>query len=337
VTPSARLTAGTVAFADNGADADTLTRSQGSWLSDGFAPGQTIAVSGSGLNEGTYRIAAISADGRVLTLTADAALVNEQKDVAALQVRLAPAVVRAQGNVAISAEGHTEIDLIAGNITGAGTASVGAAAAVPVVNKETEAFVGREAIVDAKAGRDAINANSGGFAIAFVDEPIGLDVPEPLFFVTGALSGDINFDGTDDLTEPSITQQRTSTLQTQAIKGVAVSAVSQDDIETVAISGVAPTVAVNIGGSVNVLSSETTASSTRAQGECRGRRRGRRAVGAGRGRQRLSPPGHGADRLGSRNGGRNSGRRRHGGQQSHPGLRRRPRCGACGERHHRSG
>ncbi len=48
--------------------ADTITRATGSWTGDGFAAGQYIAVSDTDSNDGTYLIAAVSADGRTLTL-----------------------------------------------------------------------------------------------------------------------------------------------------------------------------------------------------------------------------------------------------------------------------
>lgn len=48
--------------------ADTITRATGSWTDDDFAAGQYIAVSDTDSNDGTYLIAAVSADGRTLTL-----------------------------------------------------------------------------------------------------------------------------------------------------------------------------------------------------------------------------------------------------------------------------
>ncbi len=65
-------------FADNGSLPDTITRVSGSWLLDQFAANQTLFVVGTNFNDNTYRIAAVSADGRTLTLTADAQLRNER-------------------------------------------------------------------------------------------------------------------------------------------------------------------------------------------------------------------------------------------------------------------
>ena len=51
---------------------DTITRSSGSWITDGFQPGQQIRVSGSAANDGLYTIASRTAT--VITLIADNSL-----------------------------------------------------------------------------------------------------------------------------------------------------------------------------------------------------------------------------------------------------------------------
>jgi len=51
---------------------DTIRRDSGNWVDDGFQPGQRIRIANSLLNDGTYRILSISADGAVLTLDPDA-------------------------------------------------------------------------------------------------------------------------------------------------------------------------------------------------------------------------------------------------------------------------
>jgi hypothetical protein len=47
---------------------DRIRRAAGSWLADGFEPGQTIRVNGTEYNDGMYQIKSISADGKVLIL-----------------------------------------------------------------------------------------------------------------------------------------------------------------------------------------------------------------------------------------------------------------------------
>ncbi len=51
---------------------DTITRSAGSWITDGFAAGQRITLSGAGANNGTFTVNAVSAN--TLTLAPAAAL-----------------------------------------------------------------------------------------------------------------------------------------------------------------------------------------------------------------------------------------------------------------------
>ena len=206
----------------------------------------------------------------------------------------AGATVSADGNVVVAATEGTELDIIAGTIGGGGV-GVGASAAVPIVNKTTEAFIGEDAVVDARGNGTAIHAPTGEFTVEFRDqgfddfvvpetltdsndgltfERVGdvvaglnelmadpaLDVPAPLFFVSGDLKLDVTGDGAPDLTDPSLTGQRVATAQTQSTRGVVVAAINQDDIESVGASaGGAGSVAVNVGGSVNVISNRTSA------------------------------------------------------------------------------
>jgi len=56
---------GTLTFNENGGSPDTIVRSTGSWLTEGFEPGQEIIVSGTASNDGTYTINTVVA----LTIT----------------------------------------------------------------------------------------------------------------------------------------------------------------------------------------------------------------------------------------------------------------------------
>src|SRR5262249_40382244 len=47
---------------------DTITRATGSWGTDGVQAGQVITVAGTQSNDGTYVVASVSTDGKVLTL-----------------------------------------------------------------------------------------------------------------------------------------------------------------------------------------------------------------------------------------------------------------------------
>lgn len=57
---------GNVIFALNGTDADTITRTSGTWEADGYKAGQAIQISGSDKNDGTFVIESI--DGQILYL-----------------------------------------------------------------------------------------------------------------------------------------------------------------------------------------------------------------------------------------------------------------------------
>ena len=62
-------------------------------------------------------------------------------------------VIRAGGSVRISADEALDLDVIAGNISASGSAAVGAAVAVPVVTKNTHAWVGNFTVLSG-AGND---------------------------------------------------------------------------------------------------------------------------------------------------------------------------------------
>lgn len=235
----------TLTLADNGSASDTITitRSAGSWIADGFAVGRIITLSGSGPRDGTYQVAAVS--DTELTLVPI----------------YAPTIVTAEGSVVASAADDTELDVIAGNISGAGSASVGASGAVPILNKTTEAFIGRDAIVDTKGLRDGLDVATGRFTIGFEQESFSLtELPAPAFFAGGTLDLDVTGDGQADLNEESLSRQRTASAETRSIKGVAVTAINQDDVETLGLTaGGSGGVSVNVGGSVQVTTTGTSA------------------------------------------------------------------------------
>ncbi len=78
------------------------------------------------------------------------------------------ATVEADGSVRVAADESMKMDIIAGNISGGGSAAVGAAVAVPVVNKETHAWIGDYAQVNAKGG-SALTVATGTFTVDTID------------------------------------------------------------------------------------------------------------------------------------------------------------------------
>jgi hypothetical protein len=89
--PSQTITTG-LDFVPGAADASSgpmITRSSGSWATDGFAADKTIFVSGTpdGKNDGTYDVAEVSADGKSLVLVTSNAL-REQSVAAGTGVKV---------------------------------------------------------------------------------------------------------------------------------------------------------------------------------------------------------------------------------------------------------
>jgi hypothetical protein len=171
------------------------------------------------------------------------------------------ATVQAGDSVVVSAEDSTELDLIGGTITAGGSASLGAAAVVPVINKTTEAFIGANSSVTGLAQGDGVEAHTGTFAVAFTPDEFEIgEVPSPLFFADDGITLDVTGDGIPDLNDPLLFQRRSATPLTTQFKGVAVTAVNQDDIEAIGVSGgAAGALAVSIGGAVQVITAHTRA------------------------------------------------------------------------------
>ncbi|MCB2040473.1 MAG: hypothetical protein KDH48_06615, partial [Rhodoferax sp.] len=165
-------------------------------------------------------------------------------------VSYAAAAVAAGGNVQVAAEDANEIDIVSGSIAAGGTAGIGGAAAVPVVTKNTQAWIGHGVSVDAKAQRAGIDVRDGTVTIG-----------------SGAYGG--TADGqvspvdiaNDDVTDAQLTAQRIATPGTrQNFTGVAVTAVNRDDIAAYSVgAGFAGTTAVQVSASVNVMHSTTQA------------------------------------------------------------------------------
>ncbi len=73
--------------------------------------------------------------------------------------------VRAQGSVQVAANEATKDLGIAGSLSAAGSVAVGAAAVVPIVTKDTEAFIGANAHVTAMGLGGTFSADTGDFTI----------------------------------------------------------------------------------------------------------------------------------------------------------------------------
>ncbi len=156
--------------------------------------------------------------------------------------------VHADGNILVSAENNTEIDSIAGSISGGANAGVGASATVAVIDKTTESFIGKNAKVTADGKRHAIDVATGRLTVQSVDNT-GDD-----YGVDSSDTENLSIDGDD------VDTSEVSSSETKQLKGLAVTAISRDDISSIAASGGGSGgLAVNIAGSVNIIGNNTSA------------------------------------------------------------------------------
>src|SRR5690606_33625094 len=107
-----------------------------------------VSISAGGSGAGTVAVA-VNAAVSVFTITTEASIGQECTAGTATATACATSrsVVYAGGSVRVSADDALELDIIAGSLAVSGTASVGAAAAVPVISKTTRAFIGDNSIV----------------------------------------------------------------------------------------------------------------------------------------------------------------------------------------------
>ena len=79
------------------------------------------------------------------------------------------AVIKAGGSVGVMADEQLTLNAIAGNISGGGSAAVGAAVAVPVVTKETHAWIGNYAQVNAAGNGTPLTVPTGSYGVVAQD------------------------------------------------------------------------------------------------------------------------------------------------------------------------
>jgi len=179
--------------------------------------------------------------------------------------------VAAEGNVIVTSTGETHLTTIAGAV-GVGSVGVGASAAVTVVNKTTEAYLGRNAEVTGK-GNNATSANTGRFGTASfaaysgsedfgglsddgksANNSIGLSAPNTSG--VASMSGESSNDTPDN---DSLTGKRNVAPVMEARRGVVVTATNKDDVNTAGVAVGGGTVGVSVSGTVNVITANTNA------------------------------------------------------------------------------
>ncbi|RVA86559.1 hypothetical protein, partial [Mesorhizobium sp. M7A.F.Ca.CA.004.02.1.1] len=220
---------------------------------------------------GSFSVAAGASSGAGVTLTADVFVLNLKTRAFIGSDPLAPigglTDVRARGSVLVQALDETEMDLIVGGVAIGGSAGVGVAAGVAVVDKVTDAFIGAGARVTGE-GHGTVAARTGRYQIEYAGsqamssfDPQGGNKPTASSLEAGTPSGLTQFknldqEGGDDVQQdPGLTQNRVATASVDTgFRGVAVSASAKDDVETFAISvGGGGSVGVAVGAAVNVV------------------------------------------------------------------------------------
>ena len=181
--------------------------------------------------------------------------------------------VHAGGTVRIAADDRTEMDKFVATVAVGGSAGVGAAATVTVVTKTTEAFIGAGASVTGDGNTAGLVAATGGFTPTFEAATAGSegleagtakDTDRNALRSSGEVGApdvdavDSDGDGADDQ-DPKLNGQRVLTAGNSTIRGVAVAATNQDDIETYSAAIGGGTVGVAVAAAVNVINTTTSA------------------------------------------------------------------------------
>ena len=168
-----QLTIGGTAGIGAGVDVEVITKDTQAWLA------KTANVVGTG----NLTVDAVSSED-ITSISlgggfAGTAAVNINAAVAAVNVTtkafiadgtsaVDAAGVAVDGSVRIAATETLDLNVIGGNISGGGTAAVGASVAVPVTTKETHAWIGNWASVAAKGGTP-LAASSGTYTVTTKD------------------------------------------------------------------------------------------------------------------------------------------------------------------------
>jgi len=163
------LTVGGTAGVGVGIDVEVLTKDTEAWIGHGaiFTGSGNLSVDAASSEKltsisvggGFAGTAAVNVNAAVPTITVTTKANLEDGASAADGVRAAMG-----GTVRVSADEALTLNVIAGNISAAGTAAVGAAVAIPVVTKETHAWIGNYAVVSG-AGAGGLDVASGSYTV----------------------------------------------------------------------------------------------------------------------------------------------------------------------------
>jgi hypothetical protein len=216
---------------------------------------QLVSISGAGSAGGSTAI--MGAVGVVnLNVTTRAELGADPTSTAA-----DPATIHASGNVVVTADDNNVLNVFAGSLGFSGGLSLGGSAAIPIVTKDVEAFIAGDATVtaDALSSLAGATVNTGLFNPQFQAFSSGFGLPTQVH-APAVSPVDNSGSGHNDETNPSFTAIRVANPLTTAARGVAVTATSRDDVDTLGLSGSASFgAAVSLGLPISVISDTTHA------------------------------------------------------------------------------
>jgi len=166
--------------------------------------------------------------------------------------------VLSNGNVAVTADGKTEIDMVDGAFA-AGAAGIGASVGVTVIDAVTLATIDANAQVTALAN-SAAQSYVTGYAAGF--SAYGSD--------NGFAAADFKADATNELTDANaasartvglqmLGQKRTSTPTTANARGVIVNATDKAAVRALSVGGAAGSVGIAVSAGVPVITTDTRA------------------------------------------------------------------------------
>ncbi|MEX1357532.1 MAG: hypothetical protein WD981_02810, partial [Gaiellaceae bacterium] len=151
-----------------GADVEVNTKVTEAWIGERVTAtaGGNVTVDATS-SETLLSISVGAAGGGAAGVSVNAAV--SVIDITTLAYIGADALVDADGSVRVQADEALKLDMIAGNFSGAGSAAVGAAASVPIVNKTTIAYIGDRAIVTGRGFGTGLTVKSGAYQVTTID------------------------------------------------------------------------------------------------------------------------------------------------------------------------
>ena len=186
VSVAGSLAAGGTAGVGVGADVLSLIKNTSAYIDSGVTShvdgdidvgatsGEDITSVAAGAAFGGTAGVGVNAGVHVLTIATRAFIGDDPSDDDAMvpdTLSAGPGDVHAGGTVRIAADDRSELDKVVATLAIGGSAGVGAAATVTVVNKTTEAFIGAGASVTGDGQTAGLGAATGAYGVTYVADP----------------------------------------------------------------------------------------------------------------------------------------------------------------------